>query len=496
MKKANSLLIIICLGFLFHTGLKAQVGINILYPDTSAILHLESIDRGLLFPRMNTAQRDAIVQPKAGLMIYNHQDSLMQYFNGDCWLNTFMKSCDDCYFEIDPSDIAGTIDRVVEDSVSLTVDITQNNGDPQNIAVAVVSQLPQGVTYSIDPNPQFSSGTVTITFYATPFAPDGTFPIVLQFLCGDQTSNFIYSLTLTPCYEVSVTNSTTNYDVSSDLYTTYPSLSPSVPVCVVSYVNSGVTVSSPDVNTPAYTTGNLHPNSVLALVNDGNIIGKGGDGGIANDPAQGLTGEGITGGTAVDLTVNTDVLNNFNIYGGGGGGASMAFAITFPISPPPPFPSITLGFLIGAGGGGGAGGGAGGNIPTVIGLTYYTPGTDGTDGQFGVAGVGGTLNTPISFTQGPATVTINPYVIGGNGGEYGYPGTQGVFAVTLDVTICISIPIVGNICINVVQGININIPVPAPAAGEGGFAIKRNGNNCSIPDNLYNNSNLRGQVGN
>ncbi len=493
MKHFHYLLAILFLTVISYNSIQAQVGINILYPDTSAILHLESIDRGLLFPRMSTAQRDAIVQPKAGLMIYNNQDSLMQYFNGDCWLNTFMKSCDDCYFEIDPSAIAGTIDRVVEDSISFTIDITQNNGNPQNIALAIVSQLPPGVTYSISPNPIYSSGTVTVTFHATPFAPDGTIPIVFQVLCGDQTTNFIYSLTLTPCYEVSVNNTQNSYDLSNDVYATYPSLNSSIPICVVSYVESGVSVTSLDVNIPAYTTGNLHPNSIVALVNEGNIIGMGGAGGIAYDPAQGWTGEGEDGGTAVNLTVKTTVINDFNIYGGGGGGNSMAFALTYSVGGPLPF---TLGFMLGAGGGGGAGGGAGGNLPTVIGITYYNPGTNATAGQFGVPGVGGVLNTPIVFAQGPAVITLNPYVIGGDGGDYGYPGTQGQFGLTIDVSVTVNIPFVGPITIPVVQGINIPIPIPTPAAGNGGFAIKRNGNDCSIPDNLYNNSNLRGEVGN
>lgn len=482
---------------LFQLNSKAQVGINILYPDTSAILHLESTDRGLLFPRMNTAQRDAIVQPKEGLMIYNNQDSLMQYFNGICWLNTFMKSCDDCYFDINPSDIAGTIDRVVEDSISFTVDVTQNNGNPQNIAIAIASTLPPGVTYSINPNPQFSSGTVSITFRATPFAASGTFPVVFQFLCGDQVTNFIYSLTLTPCYEIFASNSSTSYSAASDLYATYPSLNSSIPVCVVSYVNSGVTLSSTDINNAAYSTGNLHPNSIVALVNDGNIVGKGGDGGIAYDPAQGWDGTGQNGGTAVDLTVKTTVVNNFNIYGGGGGGNSMAFSLTFDLGQfGGPVPLPTIGLMIGAGGGGGAGDGAAGNIPVIIGLTYYQGGTAATGGQFGVPGDGGTLNTPIDLSQGPAMIILNPYVQGGDGGDYGYPGTQGVFGLTLDISVVINIPIIGPITIPVVQGLTVPIPIPTPNAGEGGFAIKRNGNDCNIQDNLYNNSNLKGAVGN
>ncbi len=491
MKLFHSFLIIILLGVISSTSLRAQVGINILYPDTSAILHLESTDRGLLFPRMTTAQRDAIVQPKAGLMIYNHQDSLMQYFNGECWLNTFMQDCDDCYFEMTPSSIAGTIDRVIEDSISFTIDINQNNGNPQNIALTVVTPLPPGITYTINPNPQFSSGIVDVTFHATPFAPDGTFPIVIQIACGNQTTNFIYSLTLTPCYEVTLINSLDNYDLSDDLYATYPSLNSSIPVCVVSIINTGVTVSSTDTANPAYTTGNLHPNSILALVNNGNIIGKGGNGGIAYDPANGTTGEGFDGGDAVNLTVNTDVVNNFNIYGGGGGGNAMAFAITYTIPLPFPLPNITLGFMIGAGGGGAAGGGEGGNIPNVIGLTFYEDGFDGTAGQFGVAGEGGVLTAPIDFNAGVATITLTPSVTGGNGGEYGYPGTQGTFDVFISVT-----AVIAGFPVTIVNNIPLNIPVPPPAAGNSGFAIKRNGSNCNIPDNLYNTANLKGEVGN
>ena len=93
-------------------------------------------------------------------------------------------------------------------------------------------------------------------------------------------------------------------------------------------------------------------------------------------------------------------------------------------------------------------------------------------------------------------IILNPYAIGGNGGEYGYPGTQGVFGITLDVSVVINIPIVGPVTIPVLTNFDLPIPIPTPVAGEGGFAIKRNGNATNIQDNLYNNSNLKGEVGN
>lgn len=53
------------------TGIHAQVGIGTTEPDASAILDLASEGKGLLMPRLTTLQRNAIVLPAKGLMIYN-----------------------------------------------------------------------------------------------------------------------------------------------------------------------------------------------------------------------------------------------------------------------------------------------------------------------------------------------------------------------------------------------------------------------------------------
>ena len=50
---------------------KAQVGIGISPPDSSAVLELYSTSRGFLMPRLTTAERDLISNPATGLMIYN-----------------------------------------------------------------------------------------------------------------------------------------------------------------------------------------------------------------------------------------------------------------------------------------------------------------------------------------------------------------------------------------------------------------------------------------
>jgi hypothetical protein len=469
-----------------------HVGINTNQPDSSAIMHLVAENKGFLAPQMDENSRDNIANPAVGLVIVNTTDSTVDYFNGDCWLPSFAEDCNSCYLDVIPSSISDTIDRVISQTETLSLDVVQTAGNPQQVAVTIVTTLPNGLTATITPNPAPSTGVIDIEFTATPFAQDGTFPIVIQVLCNNSTYNIIYSLTILPCYIVDVVNSTDNYDLAAEFFLANPTVPSSVSVCVVNNVFSGVLVSSPDATQPAYTTGNFNPNSLIALVNNGAIIGRGGDGGIAYDPANGFTGEGLDGGDAVDLTLNTDIVNNGYIFGGGGGGGSMAFSIAYSTPSIPIIGSITFGFFVGSGGGGGAGLGEGGDYNTnlFIGIAAYDEGTDGTGGVGGVQGQGGLLNAPFSFTVSIATITINPNTNGGDGGPYGFAGTQGSFQLSLTVTV--AVPIIGNIPIG---PINIPIPLPPPLAGEGGYAVRHAGNTTTIPDNLYNTSFIRGNVG-
>ncbi len=468
-----------------------HVGVNTDQPDSSAVMHLVSENKGFLPPRMTETMRDAINDPAEGLIIFNTTDSTLDYFNGTCWLASYQENCDDCHLTVTPSSLAETIDRVVSPSTQITLDLVQVNGLPQQVAINITSALPPGVTADITPNPAPSTGLVDIVFTATPFAPDGTFPVVIQVLCGPSTYNIIFSLTILPCYHVPVNNSAQDYDLGTEFYALYPLAPTNSPVCVVCDVATGVLIEGTSSTTPAFSTGTLPAGSLVAIVNDGNIIGRGGDGGDGYDPAQGLTGDGEDGGTAIDLTLDADIVNNFNIYGGGGGGGSMAFSISTGNLTSPPLPPLSIGFFIGSGGGGGAGNGEGGTLPqNLIGLAFYEPGIDGTGGQFGVEGQGGVYNLPITIPISIFQVIINPNTIGGNGGPYGYPGTQGSFQLTL--TACADIPFIGLIC---TPPINIPIPVPPPLAGNGGYAVKRNGFTTNIPDNLYNTSFLKGAVG-
>lgn len=478
--------LLLLLFFLYSYSAQAQVGVGIIKPDSSAILHLESKNKGLLPPRMTRGQRDSIALPKAGLMVYNINDSLYNYYNGACWMRLYQRNCNDCYFDFTADKYQANMDRVVSDSVEITFTLQQTNGTPKKIALNVLSLLPKDMSITFDNNPVNSNGTSKAKIKVTPFTPDGKFAIVFQAICDNEIKNIVFSLSIEPCYTVYTSNSGTNYIMSGDLAIQHPTLNLNKPNCIINEIQNGVTLTGNTINDNAYSTGTIFPGSLLYIINNGNIIGKGGNGGAAASPLNGLSGNGQKGGNAMNITERATIINNGNIFGGGGGGNAMAFSITQNVGP------ITLGALIGAGGGGGAGGGLGGNIPAVTGLTFYNRGQNGTSGLLGLPGNGGSLNSPINFAISVVNITLTPTATGGNGGAYGAPGTQGTFALLLSATI--QVPIIGTVPL--INNQNIPIPIPSPAAGSAGYAIKRNGKPINIKDNLYNNSNLKGTVGN
>ena len=67
MKNTATLFFLIFLPFINF----AQVGIGTTNPDDSSILDITSNSKGLLIPRVTTAQRDAVVDPAKGLILFN-----------------------------------------------------------------------------------------------------------------------------------------------------------------------------------------------------------------------------------------------------------------------------------------------------------------------------------------------------------------------------------------------------------------------------------------
>jgi hypothetical protein len=77
MKKILYLLII-----LFSINeINAQQGIGVTNPNASAAWEINSTTKGILLPRLTTAQMTAIASPAAGLMIYNTDLNCIHYYN-------------------------------------------------------------------------------------------------------------------------------------------------------------------------------------------------------------------------------------------------------------------------------------------------------------------------------------------------------------------------------------------------------------------------------
>lgn len=463
-------------------GLQAQVGINTLNPDTSAILHLESTDRGFLPPRMTTNQRDNIFSPKPGLTIYNTEDSTLQYYTGRCWLPVWQKDCDQCLFDFTIGRSIGNIDRIVGNSDSTMLYVDQQNSGA-SIGLYVIANLPAGITATIDQAVLSGTDSTRLRVTADIFAPAGTYPIVVQAACGGTIQSQVYVVTIDPCVEIDLLAPTVNYDLQAA-----NNLPTNTPICVVLRVPPGLLMTNDTSGAPVYTSGNLAPQSRVGIQNQGFILAQGGGGGVGAG-LQGQTGEGKDGTNAIELTTHTHLMNTGRIYGGGGGGGSVGLLATINI-PSPINTSINLGF--GAGGGGGAQLGEGGNLGGGFG--YYNAGANATGGILANPGAGGVITTPINFSILVAQATVTPAVFGGVGGDYGFPGQAGSLFFNLQVSV--NIPIVGNTTI-----LNQNFPDPPisnfPAGGTAGDAIIRNGNTLiGVIDGNYQTTNIKGRVGN
>jgi|GEM_PF-959937 len=70
---------------LLFTAYAQNVGIGTSTPHASAQLDITSTSKGLLIPRMTTAQRNAVVSPANGLMVYDTNLNAFYFYNGSAW---------------------------------------------------------------------------------------------------------------------------------------------------------------------------------------------------------------------------------------------------------------------------------------------------------------------------------------------------------------------------------------------------------------------------
>lgn len=98
------------------SGLFSQsVGIGTTTPHVRAALEVRSTNKGVLFPRLTSAQRNAIINPPDGLHVYNRDEGCLNYYSlpFQTW---------NCYCEMDSCKIA-TI-RITENATGINFNNT------------------------------------------------------------------------------------------------------------------------------------------------------------------------------------------------------------------------------------------------------------------------------------------------------------------------------------------------------------------------------------
>lgn len=84
--KHSKIIIVILLIILNFNAINAQVGIGTDNPDNSSILEIESIDKGILIPRLTTSNRVGMANVQ-GMLVYDKTVDSFFYNDGVQWIS-------------------------------------------------------------------------------------------------------------------------------------------------------------------------------------------------------------------------------------------------------------------------------------------------------------------------------------------------------------------------------------------------------------------------
>jgi hypothetical protein len=176
--------------------------------------------------------------------------------------------------------------------------------------------------------------------------------------------------------------------------------SPATPINVTLTINSGIYVYSSSTGTPALNVPAFPVGSTVLIVNNGYIVGMGGDGSNGTGNASSAPNAGHDGGPAIGLGNDVAIDNTFGTIGGGGGGGGGGAGAGQSIS------------AVGGGGGGG------GQSKSATGHgSGAGSGTAGSNGGASGPGSGGTGDHDSFYGTSAGG--------GGKGGTYGQKGAKG-----------------------------------------------------------------------
>lgn len=343
-------------------------------PDASAVLDVQSSTGGILYPRLTTAQRNAIVNPAIGLSIYNTTTACVQvYFPMSGWQDV---RCDCQSFPSSaftfPNSITTNVPaNLVASTSGMTYSWTFQSGSP-----ATGTNQTEAVTWS-------SAGTYAVTLTVTD-----------QLGCSSTTTQNVTVVNCPPPYQ----NSTTFSFTGSVQTWTVPACATSIIIDARGAQGGTSTSGNGGLGGRAQCTLAVTPGAVLNIYVGGTTTTTtGGYNGGGNSGNYSSLVKG--GGGASDIRIGGTTLNDRVIVASGGGG---------------------VGFN--CGGNGGHDGGFGGGL---TGGTGYQCGS-----QSSWVGYGGTQSAggAVSNDQGQGCTTTGQLGTGGNGAcTYGGGGGGGYY---------------------------------------------------------------------
>ena len=198
--------------------------------DPSAILDLQSSEKGLLIPRMTSTERSAIASPAAGLMIYNTTLSCLEVNIGSssspdwlCLAGAGKVASIDCSGAVQAGNL---IAEAAASGVSVTLTYTGGNGNNYSMQ-SVTSTGVTGLTASLNAGTLVSgSGSLIYTISGTPSAA-GTASFAL--IVGGQTCSLGLSvappvgvITALDCADATLTGSLAASAAASDVSVSVP----------------------------------------------------------------------------------------------------------------------------------------------------------------------------------------------------------------------------------------------------------------------------------
>lgn len=346
-------------------------------PDPSAVLDLQSTTGGLLYPRLSTAQRNAIANPASGLTIYNLTTNCVQtYFQTSGWQDVV---CDCQSFPSSAFTFPNTISQNFASSFTASTSGMNYSWVFQGGSPSTGTNQTESVTWS-------SAGTYTVTLTVTD-----------NLGCSSTSSQ---TITVVTCPPLGNNVATFSYTGAMQTWTVPPG------VCVVNLKCwGGQGGDGNNGNTGGrggYAEGELTvaPGQVLNI-----FVGQAGAGN--NGSCVQTTGPRYNGGGAGNCASSGGGASDIRV-----GGANLTDRV------------------IVAGGGGGCGfyntnGGNGGGTNGVAGVTHPSSGSTGGGG--GTQSAGGTAGTQngTSGTLGNGGTGGLTYGGGGGGGYYGGGGGGG-----------------------------------------------------------------------